>query len=164
MIDELGLCQGAARIDLAVINGSMNGFEIKSDADRLDRLARQMDAYGRVLDTVTLVTAVRHLDRARAQLPPWWGIVVATPDGDGVALRRRRKSRLNRHVDPEALVRLLWRDETLGLLHQFGLASGMQSKPRSLLWAKLAASLERPVLAEHVRATLKRRAGWRAGW
>lgn len=55
VVDELGIRQGSARVDLAVINGSINGFEIKSDADRLDRLGRQRDAYGTVLDTVTLV-------------------------------------------------------------------------------------------------------------
>ena len=32
-ISELVLQRGAARIDLAVINGKLHGYEIKSDAD-----------------------------------------------------------------------------------------------------------------------------------
>ena len=38
VIDELGICQGSARIDMAVVNGSLNGYEIKSDLDTLARL------------------------------------------------------------------------------------------------------------------------------
>ena len=31
IIEELGIFQGQARIDLAVVNGSIHGFELKSD-------------------------------------------------------------------------------------------------------------------------------------
>lgn len=40
IVDELPICWGDARIDLAVINGRINGYEIKSDRDTLDRLVR----------------------------------------------------------------------------------------------------------------------------
>ncbi len=162
IVDELGLCQGAARVDLAIINGSINGFEIKSDADRLHRLARQMDAYGAVLDTVTLVTSKKHLANARKQIPPWWGIIVAKQEDGGISLRRARKSRPNRNVQPIVLAQLLWRDEALELLSDRGLASGMSSKPRSDLWRKLATELSPSDLALGVRTALKQREGWRA--
>ena len=35
VVDELGLCQGRARIDLAVVNSSLHGYEIKSERDTL---------------------------------------------------------------------------------------------------------------------------------
>lgn len=31
IIDELGCCQGAARIDVAVVTNELHGFEIKSE-------------------------------------------------------------------------------------------------------------------------------------
>ena len=31
IVEELGLCEGAVRIDVAAINGSIHGYEIKSD-------------------------------------------------------------------------------------------------------------------------------------
>jgi len=31
--EELGVCQGIARVDLAVVNGSVHGYEIKSEQD-----------------------------------------------------------------------------------------------------------------------------------
>jgi hypothetical protein len=42
IIDELPICQMRARADLAVVNGEITGFEIKSDVDRLTRLATQV--------------------------------------------------------------------------------------------------------------------------
>ena len=55
LIEELGLCQGRARIDLATVSGVLHGYEIKSPRDRLSRLASQAATYCRVLDRVTLV-------------------------------------------------------------------------------------------------------------
>ena len=50
LIEELGLCQGQARIDLATVSGVLHGYEIKSNRDRLTRLASQAATYSRVLD------------------------------------------------------------------------------------------------------------------
>ena len=81
---ELGLCAGARRVDLAMINGELVGFEIKSDQDTLYRLAGQAEAYGQVLDRVTLVTTARYIDKAAALVPTWWGLIRADPaDGSG---------------------------------------------------------------------------------
>ena len=55
IIEELGLCQGEARIDLALVNGFIHGYEIKSERDTLERLPSQIEIYCRTLDTVTIV-------------------------------------------------------------------------------------------------------------
>jgi len=34
VLDELGLCRGRARVDMAVVTGALNGYEIKGDYDR----------------------------------------------------------------------------------------------------------------------------------
>src|SRR5690242_7332263 len=52
VVEELGLCQGIARVDLAVVNGSVNGYEIKSAHDTLSRLPAQSDVYSRPTHTV----------------------------------------------------------------------------------------------------------------
>jgi hypothetical protein len=61
---ELGICAGQRRVNVALINGEIAGWEIKSDEDTLTRLAGQVDAYGQVLDRATLVTTPRWVDRA----------------------------------------------------------------------------------------------------
>lgn len=160
LVDELGLC-GAARVDLAVINGVMTGYELKSARDRLDRLPNQVDTYGRVLDYAYLVVAQTHLTRARAMLPPWWGIVVAKETSDGVLLRHQRKARRNPRIDAASLVQLLWRDETLSILTRYGYDQGVRTKPRDVLWARLSETLELDQIRCEVRKALKARRHWR---
>jgi hypothetical protein len=49
MLDEFGLEHGEVRVDVAVINGELHGYEIKSERDTLERLPRQVKAYSAVL-------------------------------------------------------------------------------------------------------------------
>lgn len=162
ILDELGLCQGAVRADVAVINGSLAGFEIKSDHDTLARLPNQVEVYGRVFDYLTLIVGVKHAASIRKAVPAFWGIVVATEDDGVLHLRSRRSAKRNRNVDPLAVVRLLWRDEALALLAQYDLNRGLQSKPRRRLWDALVDRLPPDELAGAVRETLRARAGWRS--
>ena len=60
IVEELGIQHGLSRIDLAVVNGELHGFELKRDRDTLARLPEQTETYGRVLDRVTLVIGERH--------------------------------------------------------------------------------------------------------
>ena len=73
VVEELGLCEGDARIDVAVINGSITGYEIKSERDTLDRLPSQMHIYSRCLTYVTVVATELHLAQIHAVVPRWWG-------------------------------------------------------------------------------------------
>src|SRR5438045_2701845 len=74
IVEELGLCQGIARVDLAVINGNVHGYEIKSEHDTLARLPAQTHTYNQVLDFVTIVTAPAHAHKIRCIVPKWWGV------------------------------------------------------------------------------------------
>ena len=73
--NELGICQGNARIDLVAVNGQLHGYEIKSDRDSLRRLGTQAAMYGKVFDRVTLVCGERHLTSALEIIPAWWGVL-----------------------------------------------------------------------------------------
>jgi hypothetical protein len=55
VVDELGILNGKSRADIAVINGYLVGFEIKSDEDSLTRLNDQVEAYNAVFDRSTLI-------------------------------------------------------------------------------------------------------------
>src|SRR5689334_4538281 len=68
-IDELGLCRGQARVDVAVVNGVLHGYEIKSDRDSLRRLQSQVALYSKVLELATLVVTDRYLPEARDKVP-----------------------------------------------------------------------------------------------
>ena len=75
VIEELGLSKGAVRVDVAVINGIMHAYEIKSDADSLRRLGMQAAHYGKCFDRVSLVLGSRHVELARKAVPSWWGLL-----------------------------------------------------------------------------------------
>lgn len=160
IIDELGLCQGEARVDIAVVNGSINGYEIKSDRDTLDRLPQQQEIYNRALDAVTIVVTGQRSERIADVVPSWWGILRASDAAQMVTLVPVREPGANPAVDPLALVQLLWRDEVLEALHQRGLANGISGKPRRVLWERLAGTISLVELKELVRSQLRARQNW----
>ncbi|MFB5761327.1 sce7726 family protein [Paenibacillus medicaginis] len=163
ILDELGLCQGDARIDVAVVNGSINGYEIKSESDTLERLPRQTDAYNKVFDTVTILTASRFMEGLQDIIPDWWGITKTEMDNEGVVcFLPYRSPQQNPNIDPLALAQLLWREEALSILKERGLHKGLLSKPRRILWNALADQLELEDLQDEVRKKLKARTRWRA--
>ncbi len=77
IIEELGVKHGAARVDIAVINGEIHGYELKSDLDTLYRLSEQMKVYNAVFDRITLVVGKTHVYKAIKIIPEWWGIIIA---------------------------------------------------------------------------------------
>ncbi len=162
ILDELGLCQGSVRVDVALVNDRLNGYEIKGDGDSLERLAGQAAIYNRVLEMASIVVAERHLARATLIVPRWWGIAVASRCNNAVEIAWLRSAAVNTCVDPISLAQLLWRDEILSYMSQLGLDIGLRSKPRRTLWARLAEALTLGELTDLVRETLKRRGDWRS--
>ncbi len=54
VIDELGLAHGKGRVDVAVLNGWLHGYEIKSSKDTIRRLDSQIALYVKCLEKVTI--------------------------------------------------------------------------------------------------------------
>lgn len=160
-LDELGLCQGVVRVDLAVVNDSIHGYEIKSECDTLSRLPSQREVYSRSLDFVTIVASRKHLKEVRRAVPRWWGIWCANAASAGVELSEVRAPRGNPGADAGAVAQLLWRDEALEELANRGLARGVRSKARRDVWAALANALSLGDLSAVVRERLKHRQNWR---
>jgi hypothetical protein len=163
IVHELGLCLGVARIDVAVINGKLNGFEIKSEKDTLKRLPEQMLVYNRVFDRLTLVAALKHSEKIAELVPNWWGIYSVRPakKTDAVVIQEVRPALKNNQVDPKAVVQLLWREEVLDELTKLNAATGISSKPKSYLWERLTEIAPKKMLLEIVRTRLKIRNSWR---
>lgn len=160
IVEEMGVWSGSVRIDVAVINGQLTGYELKSDRDTLDRLPAQAELYSRVFDKVCLVVGSRHAGKARRIVPRWWGVIVATTSKGAVRLNHAREAKPNPKPDPLLVARLLWRSEALEALERFNLADGWRSKAAGLLHERLATQLSFYDLSDVVRAALKRRQGW----
>lgn len=162
MIDELGLAHAQSRIDLAVFNGHLHGYEIKSAVDTLDRLPRQLAIYTVSLQKLSLVIATRHLDAAAAIAPEWCGLteIVEGPRG-GVTFASRRRARVNPDLDPFMLAHLLWHPEAQALLRARGASKADVNAPRRQLYRLLADEVPLRELAPAIKAAMASRTRWR---
>ncbi len=156
LVEELGLCRGRVRVDMAVVNGVLHGYEIKSDRDSLRRLATQVGCYNKVLDRATLVVGERHFRDARSLVPAWWGITRAVAAPDGLALQIDRVGECNPERDPRAIVELIWREDAVDLLELRGIARGVRGRSRRVIWDRICEHFNLEEIAEvareHIRA------------
>ena len=153
VLDELGLCQGDVRVDVAAVNGELSGFEIKSPADSLARWPKQQRLYSRVVDRAWLVAPEKTLEAAQA--PGWWGLIRIVETPHQLGLRVIREAMPNPKPDPYSIACLLWRDEAIDALARFRLDRGVRTKGRRLIWQRLADQLPLDDLRRAVRAALK---------
>lgn len=161
VIHEMDVCFGTARVDIAVINGKIHGYEIKSDQDTLERLPSQIESYNKIFDTMTLVTGKNHIDKALQIIPDWWGVYYVSDDRRPV-LKRKRQQKLNPKVDIFQLTQLLWKDELITLLEIENIKKGAKSKTRTALGEIVVNYIKEKTIKEYVKETLKTRESWRA--
>lgn len=160
IVEEMGVWSGSVRVDIAVINGELSGFELKSDSDTLQRLPMQADIYSRVFDRMTLVVGRRHAIKATDIIPSWWGMIVADETDVGVVLEHHKCGSRNPSPDPVLIAGLLWKEEALAVLEEHGLAVGWRSKPAKAIHQRLAGELSFSDLSDEVRQALKSRVAW----
>lgn len=162
VVDELGLRHGRGRADVAVINGVLTGFEIKSEKDSLARFQRQVPLYSSVFDFASAVIAERHLAGVRSVLPRWWGLLLSVKGGRGaIHFQWLRKPRQNPSVDPISIAQLLWRREAQRALEQRGYPDVVLRKSRSVLYQHLVEELSTAELRYLVWTSLMARGDWR---
>jgi hypothetical protein len=162
VVDELGLSHAKARIDIAVINGCVHGYEIKSSLDTLKRLPAQLELYGRCLERLTLVCAPRHIEQIEKIAPEWCGILRVEKGARGaVVFTTVRRGKSNRQVDPVQLAHLLWRPEAVALLSRFESSKKVLNKPRKQLYEALAIAMTVPELTAAIREFMQFRRAWR---
>jgi hypothetical protein len=120
VIEELKVPRPSARVDVAVVNGRLSGFEIKSDRDGLQRLSLQVMAYNRIFDTVSVVVAPAHAASMHTRVPHWWGLVTVARRSGELRFRTKRRALPNPEFSLEALLFALTRTELVWLLTQAG--------------------------------------------
>ncbi len=157
LIDELSIRRGGTRIDVALVNGVLHGFEVKSDYDSLCRLAEQVQAYGTVCDRATLVVGERHVKKAVDLLPDWWGIRVVRSANGQLMFRDLKLPRTNPSLDPTAVAQLLRRSEANVFIADLGWGERDRTASRRQLCDLLASKTELPLLCDRVRCCIRAR-------
>jgi len=158
IISELDICYGDARIDLAVINSIITGYEIKSDSDTLQRLPKQIELYSKVFDKVNIVSGKVYIDKILNLVPEWWGVIEIISDNIGITgYNAIRQPALNKSIDAYSLSQLLWKSEALELLGRYSLSKGLSNKTIKTLWIAISNNISLANIQEFVRFKLKNR-------
>lgn len=161
IVEEFGVLLGKSRIDMAVVNGALVGYEIKSDRDTLDRLPSQIEHYFQVFDFVNIVTGPRHLAKVKSSVPDLCGIQLAEFDGSGnIKLSTIRQGKKNYNTSSQALVRLLWKEEWIKILKNTGECKSLSKSPIRQIWRLVEDLFTPDEISNHVRYSLKERLKW----
>lgn len=139
------------RADLLVIDKALWAFEIKSAADRLDRLEGQVDAYLQRFDKVTVVVDAVHETAALAAVPEGVEVWVFHPavDGGPFSWRVPKRGRRELNSAPERLIPMLTARELRQLAseHQLPRGNGRRAALAAAAHAVSPAKLRKAVLA-----------------
>ncbi len=160
IIDELDLCSGLSRIDVAVINGIIHGYEIKSEEDTLKRLPLQVKYYNKSLEKISIATNRIHLKKIKKFVPTWWGIILIDNDKKR-KLNEIRKAKKNPIVERRSLLQLLWKEELLSIMQKYNVKVNKSSN-KKVLQENIAVTLDMETISQEVRTTLKSRQNWRS--
>ena len=147
---------------MAVINGCIHGYEIKSAKDTLGRLATQIDIYRYTLQKLTIVAAPKHVAGIMTQAPEWCGVIAVEqgPRG-GIGFHMLRNAVANPEIDPVMMAHLLWRDETIDLLTRIGYAPKDLRRPRKQLYEMLCEAMSLREITSSIRSIMAQRQAWR---
>lgn len=155
IINEMGLINGASRVDIAVVNGILHGYELKSESDNLLRLPNQVENYNRIFERMTIVVDRKYVDAVKEIIPEWWGIMTVRKDKAG--LRSLRKGRRVKTKDEEALLNLLWKEEYDGLVDLLGYPKKYKRMLKKDLFEIMLQDRRKDIIKKYIYDALRRR-------
>lgn len=156
LINEMVVANWSRRADLAVANGRLWAFEIKSDLDTLVRLKGQVETYQQRFDKVVVVTTERYASRAAAMLPDSVGLWIVEPINEsGGKVRVVRPGRVVEVRERAALLGFLLKTELVSLLRAEAKSASIELHRREL--EKRASELPVSTIRRFVISSLKAR-------
>jgi hypothetical protein len=158
ILHELRMPRPSGRVDIAVVNGRLSGFEIKSDFDSLSRLPRQVRAFSAVFDEMCVVTTSRHSADAKKIIPSWWRLTVHSKKNGKRLFRTVQKGCSNPNVRIDALLHMLTRSELSNIFRSRQLDFQIRTSRRFQMIERLIERLEPSEIQFEVRRLLKTRA------
>jgi hypothetical protein len=156
VVEEVGICDHQARIDVSLFNDDWHGYEIKSTADTLKRLPSQLELYARVCGTVTVVCAPKHLVGVRKLVPDWVGVVLAYVDDNRVRFHQDLPALPNPNPRLEHIARSLWCAELQALLTKLAVRGRSAMTRPEMAQALVKAMSEGEVMATAMNLFRKR--------
>lgn len=155
IVNELGIANGNSRIDIAVINGILHGYELKSESDSLGRLVRQANYYDKIFERMTLVIDRKFLTQSKEIVPKWWGISVVNADySKTIPIRKGRKVKTKNYP---TLLNLLWKQELTGLLDYLEYPKKLKRLGKDDIYKLILQDKRKDTVKEYIYSALKKR-------
>ena len=161
VFNELGLKNGECRADIAVLNGKMIGYEIKTAKDNLTRLASQVISYSKIFDKAFIIVAENHFEKVQNIIPDWWGIYLITATKENYTFTRYRKGKINPSLDAFSIAQLLWKEEALEVATKILNCTIRSNATRQDIYEIISLKCKSKELSKIVMQYLKKREGWR---
>lgn len=107
------------KADAVVLNGTSHVYEIKSEKDNFDRLDRQITAYRKIFDNISVITSEQLYEAVQEKIPQEIGIMVLSDSGYKFRKKPYREPTSNRNnVVPVAIFNSLQRTEYLKIIKE----------------------------------------------
>lgn len=100
-----------SRCDFYTVTDRLTGYEIKSDADSYERLARQIKDYDAFFDENYIIVGRTHRAHVAEKVPSYWGIICITDEEDGFVVETLRPARKNPKLKRKNQLMKLWNSE-----------------------------------------------------
>lgn len=113
------------KADAVVLNGTSHVYEIKSEMDSFERLDRQLAAYRKMFDFITVITTERLYNSVMERVPVEVGIMVLAEGGYQFRTKKCRREAVSNkgNVDPTVIFNSLQRREYLKIIKEaFGVS------------------------------------------
>jgi hypothetical protein len=156
LIEELRVHNGSAIADVVAIYKEAHCYEIKGDADKVERAVIQAAYYDLAFRKITLVTTERHTEKAIRTIPPHWGLIVAREVSGAVVLRGMRSSKNNPFFDKEKALMTLWRVELSDVAEKLNIKVASKAN-REIISSSIADVMGREELSLAISAKLAER-------
>lgn len=160
VVEELSLPSTGSRIDIAVVNGHLHGYEIKSACDTLKRLNNQIEGYSKVFDYLSIITEDKYINKILNLAPNWIGVSCSSMEDDKISISTIRKGERNNSKEGFYVAKLLRKEEIQLIMNDHNITYKKSSRVWTLCEI-LAQELNIEDLSYAVRIKLKQRADWK---
>lgn len=122
IINEMVVANWSRRADLAIANGHLQAFEIKSDFDSLKRLDGQLKIFNSRFEKVTIVCAPKFTCEVSKRVSSDVGVVEYQSNNRGVRFKIIQKGRVCSRLNKFVYLGFLLKSEIKDLLNQYEIA------------------------------------------
>jgi hypothetical protein len=155
LINEMVIANWSRRADLAVANGRLYGFEIKSDLDSLKRLDGQLATYISRFDKVIVVASTRWIPSVLERVPRQVEVWEVKETVLGAEIKVARRGHIQEVISPQLLCGYLHKTEIASFLRKEGFNANTDMPRTHLVELTRATRVRR--LRVHVLKSLKTR-------